>query len=481
MPTNKNLFGLIFCIFFLYACEKSKTQVDIFINNISVPDLNTGKIIENQYIAIKNGRILEVGNHTLANKYVAKEWLQGAGFYLIPGLWDNHVHFGGAGYVDENINLLNLYLAMGVTSVRDAAGDISLEVLDWRKEINENRRLGPRIFTSGPKIEGKGSVWSGDLEVGNQDELYAAFDSLSKLEVDFIKITDNALSPNLYLKAIEIAIEKGYPVSAHIPVEVTLTQLARSGLTTIEHLSYALRGVSPNEMLIASKERLKEISSNEANLARIKSIDTATALQNFKDLAQSGTGIVPTLYMSKTIAYLDQNNHEGDTFLQYLGPQLKASYKWRIDRAAQDDSLAIEDRHYRFKKTAALIPLLKKAGVNIMAGTDAGYLNAFNYPGLSLHEELKILVEYGLTPTEALKASVVNGPAYFGLSEDYGSVDKGKIADLVILRANPFENINHTQRIQAVIRKGRFFDRNQLDSLLLRVKKRVEEKERIIK
>lgn len=480
MPISKNLFGLFFCILFLYACEKPKTQVDVFINNISIPDFNTGNVADKKYVAIKNGRILEVGDSTLADKYIALEWLYGTGFYLIPGLWDNHVHFGGADYVDENINLLNLYLAMGVTSVRDAAGDISLNVLNWRDEINKNRRLGPRIFTSGPKIEGKGSIWPGDLEVANEDELYAAFDSLDKLEVDFIKITDNALSPTLYLKAIEIAKEKGYPVSAHIPVEVGLTQLARAGLTTIEHLSYALRGVSPDEVLIASKERLKEISSNQANLARIKSLDTATALKNFNLLAQSGTGIVPTLYMSKTIAYLDQNNHERDTFLRYLGPQLKASYKWRIDRAALDDSFAIEDRHYRFKKTAALIPLLKKAGVNIMAGTDAGYLNAFNYPGLSLHEELKLLVEYGLTPAEALKASVVSGPAYFGLLEDYGSVDKGKIADLVILRGNPFENISHTQRIQAVIRKGRFFDRNQLDSLLLSVKKRVEEKERIL-
>lgn len=480
MPTLKKFIRYIFLAYIIFSCVKPKTHVDIFINNIGVPDLSSGKIIENQYVAIKDGLILEMGDSKLAKKYTAKEWLFGEGFYLIPGLWDNHVHFGGADYIDENIQLLNLYLAMGVTTVRDAAGDISNEVLKWRDQINNNRRLGPRIFTSGPKIEGKGSVWPGDLEVGNPEELTVALDSLDKLKVDFVKITDNTLTPELFLQALETAKKRGYPVSAHLPIEISLTQASRAGLSTVEHLSYALRGISPDEVLIASKERLKEITSSEADRQRITSLDTATALQNFRQLAQAGTRIVPTIFMSKTLAYLDQNNHAKDTFLYYLGPKLKASYQWRVDRASKDDSLAIEARHFRFKKTAELIPLLKEAGVKIMAGTDAGYLNAFNYPGLSLHEELKLLVESGLSPHEALLASVENGPSYFGEEENYGRVATGKIADLVILGANPLENISHTQHIEAVIRKGVFYDRYRLDSLLLSTKKWVEKKERII-
>lgn len=465
----------------LFSCQKDRERVDVFINDINIPDLQTGEIIPHQYVAIKNGSILETGGQELAEKYTAPEWLEGKGFYLIPGLWDNHVHFGGADYIDENINLLDLYLAMGITTVRDAAGDISSEVLKWRDEINLNKRIGPRIFTSGPKIEGKGSIWPGDLEVDNEEELINAFDSLEKLKVDFIKITDNALKPELFVKAISLAKSKGYPVSGHIPAALSLEQVSRKGLTTIEHLSYALKGVSPDENMIMSKEKLGEISTNEASLLRINSLDKETALQNFKKLAASGTGIVPTLNISRLIAYLDQDNHKNDTLLKYIGPKLKASYQWRVDRAMQDDSIAILERHYRFENTAKLLPLLKEAGVTILAGTDAGYLNSYNYPGQSLHQELEWFTHYGLSPAEALKTSVVNGPAYFGLLNDYGAVSKDKVADLVILSANPLVDISNTQKIQAVIRKGVFYDRNQLNEMLKRVKKGVEEKERVIK
>ena len=123
-------------------------------------------------------------------------------------------------------------------------------------------------------------------------------------------------------------------------------------------------------------------------------------------------------------------------------------------------------RHERFEKAARLLPLLREAGVTILAGTDAGFLNSFNYPGLGLHDELEVLVKYGLTPQQALAASVMNGPAFLGATDGFGGLSAGKIADVVLLDKNPLEDIRATRGIHAVVLKGRYLDRVALDGLL---------------
>lgn len=188
---------ILFAALTFAACE-SKQETDLLISNVSIIDVKNGNTVPNQFVAIQGDSILEVGGVELSQQYKGKTEVDGQGKFLLPGLWDNHVHFGGAEYIDENEQLLPLYLAFGVTTVRDAAGDISWEVLKWRDEINSGKRLGPKILTSGPKLEGIESIWPGDLEIGTEEELELALDSLEKLKVDFIKITDNTLNPSFF-------------------------------------------------------------------------------------------------------------------------------------------------------------------------------------------------------------------------------------------------------------------------------------------
>jgi imidazolonepropionase-like amidohydrolase len=198
----------------------------------------------------------------------------------------------------------------------------------------------------------------------------------------------------------------------------------------------------------------------------IESFDEATAVATYRRLASRGTAVTPTLNGSRILAYLDQDTHAADTYLQYLGPGLKATYKGRVDRAAADDAAAVARRHDRFEKAARLLPLLQRAGVTILAGTDAGFLNSFNYPGIGIHDELEILVRYGLTPQQALAASVVNGPAFLGHAADFGAVAAGKAADLLLLDRNPLDDIRATRAIRGVVVHGRYLDRVALDALL---------------
>lgn len=458
------------------ACQGRK-EVPLLINNISIVDVEKGEILSNQFVAVQGDSILEVGGQSLLKKYQSPFSIDGEGKYLMPGLWDNHVHFGGAEYIDENEQLLPLYLAFGVTTVRDAAGDISLQVLQWRDEINQGKRLGPKILTSGPKLEGIESIWPGDLEIGSEEELKTALDSLEKLNVDFIKITDNTLKPELFLEAVKQATARGWSVSGHIPSALTIDQVSKAGQKTVEHLGYLMRMTTPFEEEISIARGNGTMSAADAAKLQSESKDDSVTLSKFKQLAAQGTGVVPTLLISSNIAYLEENNFGEDTIMNYLGPKLKESYQWRIDRMVNDTPEDKKNRKANFENTANLIPLVKKSGMKIYAGTDAGYLNTYDFPGLAIHLELQQLVKYGLSPREALEASIINGPEYFGLEDKFGSISKGKKANLLILNQNPLENIEATLTIQGVVKDGHVLNRKKLDQILAEIKAWVAEKE----
>ena len=294
--------------------------------------------------------------------------------------------------------------------------------------------------------------------------------------MDFIKITDNALNPELFVTSIKASRKRGWKVSGHAPVQYTLNELSDAGLSTVEHLGYMLRAASKDEERITALRRENKINAKEASIQLLQSIDSASAIRKFKLLAANGTAVVPTMHGSRVVAYLDQDNHQQDDYLKYLGPALKRTYAWRVDRAAKDDAVSIVARHQSFEAAAHLIPWLYQAGVPFLAGTDAGYLNSFNYPGMGLHNELAMMVHYGLPIHEALKASVINGPAFFN-QKDFGAVEKNKIADLLILDANPLTDIHNTQKIHALVRKGIYFNRAALDQLLSLVAQNVADKE----
>ena len=463
---------------FLASCLFTQAQVkniDLIIEHINIIDVINNKTIANQSIFINKDIIIGVGNNKeLKNKFRAKKVIDGSGKFIMPSLWDMHVHFGGDTLIEENKMLLPLYIAMGISHVRDCAGDISPSVIEWKNAIEKKQLMGPTIFTSGPKLEGIKSIWPGDLEIGNEIEMNKALDSLQKLQVDFIKITDNTLAPELFLKSIQAARAKGWKVTGHVPATMNVEVFSKNGLSAIEHIGYLQRSASNNEDSITIWRANGKINSKEASELYLKSFDSATAMKKFKQLASNGTAVVPTINGSYVTTYLDMNNHQKDDYLKYLGPALKRTYGWRVQRAANDNKEAIQFRHQNFEAAASLLPLLYKAGVTILAGTDAGYLNSFNYPGIGMHHELAIMVKYGLTPQEALLCSIINGPAFFNLSAAYGSVTVNKKADLLILHKNPLEKIENTQSIDGVIRNGNYLDRKKLDAILLDMETKVK-------
>jgi len=333
--------------------------------------------------------------------------------------------------------------------------------------VNDGKLLGPTIFTSGPKLEGYKSIWLGDIEVGTMDEVNKALDSLDKLKVDFVKITDNTIKPEIFMVSIKEARRRAYKTSAHIPPMFTIEQVSEAGLSSIEHITYLLRAGLKNQKELSDQVANGTLTARDLSLKALNEFDEATAEVAFKVLAKNKTAVTPTLSISYATAFLDINDHKNDYFLKYIGPGLRKTYDWRVQRAAKDSKEAIEIRHRTIEKAASLLPLLQRSGVKILAGTDAGYLNSFDYPGFGLHQELELMVKNGLTPLQALQASIINGPEFLNKSEKYGSISKSKKADILLLEENPLLDISATQKIYGLVAHGEYLDAAKLKSLLI--------------
>lgn len=453
----------------------AKDRADLLIRHTTIVDVENGRLIPDQTVATSNGTIVAVGSDAeLAAAWTADRTVEGGDRFLIPGLWDMHVHFGGGpALIEENKALLPLYVAHGITTIRDASGDLHNEVLAWRREIADGTLFGPSLLTSGPKIEGIDPVWKGTIETGTKADVDAAVARLQQLGVDFVKITDSTLTPELFLYAVRKARAAGLHVSGHIPMALTVEQAVEAGISSIEHIDYAFKAGVEDEGLIAADFAAGRIDRAEANRRIEASFDRKVAMAAYRKLAAKGVFVTPTLNGSRIIAYLDRDDHRDDDYLKLIGPGLRATYAWRVERAARADATAIAARHAAFESEAALLPMLQAAGVTIMAGTDAGFLNSFNYPGIALHEELALFVEKGLTPAQALAASTRAGPAWFGKLDRYGSVDVGKAADLVLLDRNPLEDIGATRAIYTVVLRGSVYDRAALDKMLAATRAKV--------
>ena len=456
------------------AHAAEKIAIDVALTQATIIDVASGSRATGQSVLLKGDTIVAVVKDAELKNYAPKKVVKLRGKYLMPGLWDTHVHFGGGeALIEENKQLLPLYLAHGITTVRDCAGDLSDTVLSWRRQIAEGKLAGPTIFASGPKLEGVKPMWKGTLEVGTPEDVSKALDKLQAQGVDFVKITESTMTPEIYLEALRQAKARGMRTSGHLPGQMPLARAFEAGLGTVEHQTYLLRATTPREGELAGQVAAGKLTGREVMRLSLESYDEATARKAFRHMAAQGTAVVPTLWGSRITAYLDQESHHADDYLKYIGKGIRATYEWRVQRAAQDGPEAIALRHAIFEKSAGLLPLLAQEGVSIIAGTDAGFLNSYNYPGQALHDEIGLFVRYGLTPQQALQSAVVNGPRFLGKLDRYGSIGKGKAADLLVLDADPLADIGATRRIRMVVSRGEVHDRARLDKMLEDTRRKV--------
>lgn len=445
-------FLLLSIAILILACDDDKSkEFDLLITNANVIDVQNNKVLRKQMIGITNDTIQLINNMSGRTSYEARETLDAENRFVMPGLWDMHVHFrGGDSLIGENKDFLPLYLAYGITSVRDAGGDMTPSVLDWRKKTASGVLAGPRIFTSGPKLDGANPAWPGSISVTNEAEINKALDSLQELKVDYVKMYDGTLTPDIFYGIIEAAQKRNMKTTGHMPMSANFLRAVDHGLDGTEHMYYLLKACSPKGDSLGKLGKGYGIIND-----LVKTYDPDLAARVFSKLKVQKTTVTPTLHIGKTLGNILDTDHSNDKTLAYIGKGVQKTYQGRIESAKRARAAGSDIHSQAEQMFASMIVPMQNAGVTILAGSDAGPFNSFVYPGESLHSELQELVLAGLTPQQALLTSIVNGPKFFGLEKYYGSIEKGKVGDLLILDKNPLKKIENTRSIKSIIKNDK--------------------------
>jgi hypothetical protein len=430
------------------------------LTHITVIDATGTPPQKDMTVLILNGHIDKI---ELSGKKIPKEFniLNGKGKFLIPGLWDAHVHTLWDS--SRAVLFFPLFLANGVTSVREMGGPMpARDQLKWRDKISSGEIQGPRLFVPGPFVDGPRPTWPGSIALHNAAEAGKAVDSLKEIGVNFIKVY-SGIPRETYFALSQEAKKQQIPFEGHVPLEITAEEASDSGQKSIEHLMGILMSCSSQGHEI-QEQLMKGANINNLNGSLVDTYDQTKALVLFRHFIQNETWQVPTLTIRRARPYLQELQNENDPRLKYIPKSIADSWRPRNDARQPTSPEAIASRKRLFQKELEIVGLMHKAGVKFMAGTDTP--NPYCFPGFSIHDELALLVQAGFTPMEALQTATRNPAQFFGVEKELGTIEQGKIADLVVLNANPLENIGNTKQIEAVIIGGKLIERVKIDTML---------------
>jgi imidazolonepropionase-like amidohydrolase len=435
------------------------------IAHATVINPSTSSVQANRTVVITGDHIISVSDAAKFQSPKNARVIDAAGQYLIPGLWDMHVHSAfGDWFPGGRDIILPLFIANGVTGVRDMGGDAPV-LFEWRKQITDGKIVGPRMVISGPMLDGylpNGKLrFPSSVAITTPGSAVAAVDSLKTQGVDFIKV-QSVISHDAYLAAAAEAHNQGLPIVGHVPDKVRIKEVVEAGQKSIEHLMGIFEGCSTEEDKFIKGEGSLKLLLTTQNEQRCNSLT--------KLLAQNQIWQVPTLAWQRGGTFLDQRDLKHQPLDKYV-PAYWRDVTWRrfTDEMMPDllrDPLAMRQEY--FTRNLQMVGALHHAGVPFMAGTDTAP-GVYIMPGFSLHDELANFVEAGFTPMESLQTATSNPAKFLEMEANFGSVEPGKVADLVLLRANPLEDIRNTQKINVVIAQGRLFDRAALDQILTKV------------
>lgn len=472
-------FLVVLSFFLLNACDKpqpANPTSGFAIVNVTVihpesapqPGMN---------VWVSDGRIQSVTSTASQTLPTDLPQIDGSDKFLMPGLWDMHVHLSYEPRLDEVI--FGLFLAHGVTAVRDTGGQLD-QVKAWRQKSLDNPTTSPHVKIAGPLIDGHNVIYNGEgnrpligTGAGSPAAVEKLVDDLAAADVDFLKAYE-LLEPDTFKALIKRAEKHNLLVTGHVPLSMDAIDASNAGLNSIEHFRNLPLACASNsdELLLQRKQLLANTGDDGATLrASIHQAQRSDAISNYdpvrcrtvvKTLAENKTWQIPTLTLNT-----------GAKDRRYASARWRESFSMLPASVAQAWNVAIEgitswETPQQYKQLSEwslmIVPLMMEHQVKIMPGTDTPIF--FLTPGFSLHEELAVLVEAGYSPQQALAAATIEPARYFSIDDQMGSITSGKLADMVLLTKNPLDDIRNTLTIDTVIKKGAILDRQKLDALL---------------
>jgi imidazolonepropionase-like amidohydrolase len=411
--------------------------------DVTVIPMDRERLLEHQTVIVRDGRIKLIGNSAQIEVPGDAMAIDGRGKYLMPGLVDMHVHI-------EYPNDLLLFVANGVTSVRNMWGNTDKKLwfglpdqLELKRQISAGTLFGPTMYTAGPIMDGTPANHP-LMESFSSPEDAAKSVAWQKAQgYDFIKVYDH-LSPEVYEAILTAADEEDMPVVGHAPFAVGVDGVLESGQLTIEHLTGY---VDPDEVKFIIPEAQLDEYAQRTKAAGIWNCVTLTEYPKSKQTPEA----------------FDRLQHQPGMVYQSPSTRLLSPFMYYM--AAKSHTYEGEDYPQRVAElNRRMVRALHEAGAGILLGTDAA--QAYHLPGFSVHEELALLVEAGLTPYEALAAGTKHAAIALGQENEFGQVAEGQRADLLLLNANPLEDVANADDRAGVLLRGHWYSDEELRSML---------------
>jgi imidazolonepropionase-like amidohydrolase len=451
-------------------------QVTAFVN-VNVIPLDRERVLTNQTVIVRDGRIAEIGDAAKITVPKAALRIDGRGKYLIPGLADMHTHLFSDGEFPDSLagDELMVMLANGVTTIRLMIG--TPEHLVLREQVAKGELLGPTIYAASPQLAGRafGEPFNGYV-VTTPEQARAAVKKAKAAGYDFIKLTFFISRP-VYDAVIKAAQEAGLRVIGHVDPQVGL-QRALEAKQQIEHLDGYLEAVLKDDA--PSRASVSGVNVwRMQNWASLDQIDERKIDEVAQMTAKAGSYTCPTLTFLKLAFGTGQSDEEIRTRPDYrfIPPRLREEMAGPRQRFWS--APPAEARRQQFVRVRnQLVKAIHAAGGKVLAGSDAP--EWFLLYGYTLHRELKSLVEAGLSPYAALAAATRNPAEFLNALDTFGTIERGKRADLVLLEANPLADITNTEKRAGVMTRGRWLPeaelRKTLENIATRFQRAFEER-----
>ena len=472
MKSSKLLFPLLAVLLVVPSFFSAEPSSELAITHVTLIDATGRPPQADQTVLIAAGRITAVGAAKRIKIPKTARTIDASGKFLLPGFWDMHVHLAGLN-ADPSWSkqvLLPLLLANGITGVRDMGGDLET-LLSWQRDIESGTLLGPHIVAAGPFLAASGRKTAEQYPVANAAEARAAVDDLKRRGANFIKIISMP-SRDAFFAVADECKKQNISFAGHLPFEIGAKEASDAGMHSIEHLLYSAFALSFSSKEAELRPRLvqAEKSGDSAAWEQIAHEADATyspekAAVLFQTLKKNGTWVTPTL-ASLDITSHPENWKTDNPLLAFVPPAMAKEWRESINDAQMKQRAAWLAR--QASNDWKLTGELHRAGVPLLVGSDS--LDPFVFPGDSFNQELAELVRAGFTPMEALQAATRGAAQFLGRETEFGTVERGHSADLVLLSANPVENIANTRKVWSVVLEGRYYDRVALDAMLLGAK-----------
>jgi imidazolonepropionase-like amidohydrolase len=445
------------------AISPGSASTATYITHVMVIDPENSKEIQDRTVIISGDRISEVRGSEGMKPPAGAKVVDGRGKYLIPGLWDMHVH----AVFDERLDsMFPTFVANGVLGIRDMGTSMPLAEIDQlRKETASGSRLGPRIVAAGPILDGRPKPLRPNfLAINTPEEGRETVRRLKTGGADLIKVYSE-LSRDSFLAIADEAKKQNIPFAGHVPFSVSALEASDAGQKSMEHLWGIYLSCSSREEELRSEMLKGGVNLSGSERIRLEmdeaaaSYDERKAADVFAHLAKNGTWMVPTFKAVLPDSEIFDLRVTTDPRLKYI--PLAIQKRWTEAAAA---GAAIKSKS--FERKLQVVGAMHRAGVPFLAGTDTAWIQPYTYAGFSLHDELALLVKAGLTPMESLQTATINPARFLVMEKDLGTIAMGKIANLVLLDADPLADIHNTTKISAVFLAGKEFDRPALDQML---------------